>query len=299
MREAPWTNLVERGGTPFTKAHDPEGNLDVIDDAITAGAAATAAAAANTLKTAMLTNAIAGTGAVLTLAEPTGGGASVVTMTAPALAANRVITVPDADVTLANIAVNVTGISNIINGTTARTGLIKNTQNVGAVSAGVAAVEVGDGKHHVTTLTLTNKDLGAVAGAGNHAVGALIYTFPAGVHLHSVTYMSVGLTTAVACAADTPVVGIGSVIATGAQATLLAVGATCEDYIVGTGAANCTGTATVVGPVGAVAGIHTGISLSAAGGVKALHLNAADGWAGASATVLASGTVVLVWDTLA
>jgi hypothetical protein len=55
---------------------------------------------------AMLVSATAVAGAKLVLAEPTGGGTSAVTMQAPALAANRTITVPDADVNLGNIAAN-------------------------------------------------------------------------------------------------------------------------------------------------------------------------------------------------
>lgn len=55
---------------------------------------------------AMVVAATAGAGAKIVLPEPTGGGTSTVTMQAPALSASRTITVPDADVTLADIATN-------------------------------------------------------------------------------------------------------------------------------------------------------------------------------------------------
>lgn len=54
---------------------------------------------------ARLPAASAGTGAKLILAEPTGGGTSVVTLEAPVLGASRAITMPDADVDLGNISV--------------------------------------------------------------------------------------------------------------------------------------------------------------------------------------------------
>lgn len=202
-------HIVEHGGTPWTEAHDPEGNLQRIDD-------------------------------------------------------------------------NLAGLCDL---------------NKGAPGTGVTAAEYGDGKNHVTVLTLVDADLGAIPGAGNLAVGALIYTFPAGVHKHEVTYQSLALQGDLAVQADTPDVGIGSVIGVGAVVVLGGT-ATFEDYVNGSAAADVNGTATVVGPVGATAGILTGISLNKAADVKNVHFNAACNWAAASATLLASGVVVLEWTTL-
>lgn len=81
------------GGTPLVLATDAD--LVTAEGRISALEAITVAATA-------------GAGAKLVLAEPTGGGASTVTMQAPALAASRTITVPDADVALADIATNST-----------------------------------------------------------------------------------------------------------------------------------------------------------------------------------------------
>ena len=260
--------------------------------------AATAAAAANTLKSAMLTNAIAGTGAIVTLAEPTGGGASVVTLTAPALAGDRVITIPDADVTLANIAVNTTGVSNLVDGTTARTGVLKNTQNVGTAGTNVTAVEYGDGVQHKTVLTLTDVVLGAPTAAGNSAHGSEIYVFPAGVHMQRHTYFSIGLTVGTVTT-DTPDVGIGSVIGAGAIAVLN--GTTMEDYVTAiTWATALDGTAEVQATIPATAGLYTGIANNVAVDVKEVHLNVADGWAGGvTGDLTASGTVTIIWETVA
>lgn len=186
-----------------------------------------------------------------------------------------------------------------INGTLLTTGASTTSSGVGTPGTGVTAAEYGDSRFHMSVLTLTNVAVGTIAGAGNAAFGALIYTFPAGVHLHKVSYMSVGLTTAGATKTDTPDVGIGSVVGSGAQALLSGVGATSEDYITGQTAADVNGTATLVGPVGAVAGLMTGISLNKAADVKAVYLNAADGWdAGAAGALTATGTVVLTWEKL-
>jgi len=175
------------------------------------------------------------------------------------------------------------------------------TTTGGTVGTGVTAVETSaDGKHFITTLTLTAVAMGTILGAGaDAAFGAVIYTFPAGVHLHKVSYISVGLTTAGATKTDTPEVGVGSVIATGEVSALNGT-ATFEDYVTGSAAANASGTATVSGPIGATAGVLTDISLNKAADAKTVHFNAADGWAaGAAGALTATGTVVLSWEKLA
>lgn len=162
----------------------------------------------------------------------------------------------------------------------------------GTAGDDVTAVHTStDGKHFVTTLSL-NAVSYAIGGAANEAIGALIYTFPAGVHSHKVTNMSVALQGGGTVDADTPDVGVGSVKGTGAVAVL---GGTAgfEDYITGQTAADCGGTATTK-MTAATAGYGTGISLNEAAGVKAVHLNIADLWAGAD-TVTATGTVTLEW----
>lgn len=85
---------------------------DVVDEAIATGPTAAAAAAqatanAASTKAVLLTREVAAAGAKLDLFEGTDNGVNKVTVQAPAaLGANRVITVPDADVTLGDIAAN-------------------------------------------------------------------------------------------------------------------------------------------------------------------------------------------------
>lgn len=167
---------------------------------------------------------------------------------------------------------------------------------VGSNGTGVTAVHYGDGKDITTVLTLTGVTF-PIAGAANEAIGKLIYTFPAGIHVHYVTSLSLTLTGGGVVDAATPDVGIGSVIATGAV-DVLGGTATFEDYVNGTTwTATCNGTNQKIGPVGATAGVLSGISLNKTGDVKAVHLNMAAAWAGAD-TVTVAGTVVLRWTIM-
>ncbi len=189
-----------------------------------------------------------------------------------------------------NIEMNMNGSGDLV-----VDGDITNTGTVGTPGTNVTAKEYGDGRNHVTVLTLTNADLGAIGGAGNLAVGALIYTFPAGAHVHEVTYSSVALQGDAAIQADTPDCGIGSVIGSGAIAALN--GTTMEDYITGFAATDCNGSVDV-NMSAAVAGVMTGISMNMSGHTKTVHYNAADNWAGASTSLLATGTVTLKWTAM-
>ena len=91
---------------------------------------------------------------------------------------------------------------------------------VGTAATGVTAVEYGDGVHHKTVLTVSST-LPAIAGGAALAVGKLLYTLPAGAHAVKVSYMSMALTAADGnIDADTPDVGVGTVIGSGAVAVL-------------------------------------------------------------------------------
>jgi hypothetical protein len=199
-----------------------------------------------------------------------------------------------------NLAVTAAKLANTLDlaGKTVTVDELLTNSNVGTLGTGVTAVEKGDGVHHVTVLTLTNVDLGAIAGAAAEATGALIYTFPAGSHIHTVTTLSVGVVGDVGVQADTPDLGIGSVVGSGANATLNAVGSTSEDYVTGQTMTDANGTPTNFGPTGATAGVLTDISLNHPAAVKTMYLNIADTWAAASAALLASGVVIIEWTTL-
>ena len=191
------------------------------------------------------------------------------------------------------------GTASLTGGDLTGVGTIKTTDNNGTLNAALTNASVdenGDGKHHVTTIILAADTMDPPTAAANEAHGTLLYTFPAGAHLHEVTYMSVALQGGGVVDADTPEVGIGSVIGAGAVAVLNGTPA-FMDYITEQTAANCSGTATVA-MTGATAGIGTGISLNATGDTKAVHLNYACNWAGAD-TLTATGTIVLKWTDIA
>jgi len=176
--------------------------------------------------------------------------------------------------------------------------------NVG-VKADVAPVvveELGDGVHHVTKLTLTDYIIGAIpAAAAALTLEPLeaLYTLPAGVQVLSVSYAEVALTAP--GTAVTPEIGLGSVIGDGsANATLGAAGATMEDILEGFNVAD-TDTHAVVknGPVGATAGILTGIALNKAADAKTIYLNCAGTWnVDNEGNLTVSGIITIVWDTV-
>lgn len=165
----------------------------------------------------------------------------------------------------------------------------------GAPATGIAAVEYGDGRLHQTILTI-NSVLPAIPGGAALGVGRLIYTFPAGVQIIESAYMSVGITqTQGHINADTPKVGLGSVVASGVVSVLSGTAA-FEDIIAGQSAANCTGTATVKTAI-PTAGVPL---ISNAAGSKAVYLNVAATWAASGdAAALLTGTVTLNWRTMA
>jgi hypothetical protein len=169
--------------------------------------------------------------------------------------------------------------------------VICNASGLGTAGSSVTVQHYGDGRDITSVLTISGLSY-TIAGAAAEAVGALIFTFPAGAHLHEVTYMNVTLQGGGTVDADTPDVGVGSVIATGAVAILSGT-PTFEDYITGQTATDCSGTAITKTSV-ATAGALTGISVNEAAGTKTVHLNIADTWAGAD-TITAAGTVTLKW----
>lgn len=166
----------------------------------------------------------------------------------------------------------------------------------GTAGAGVTAVHYGDGKDITTVLTLTNVAVGNV-GVANKGIGALIFTFPAGAHVSMFSYFSVGLTNSGGADASTPLVALGSLIASGVVAVLHATDPTMDDYTGESAAADVNGTAKVIGPVGVTAGMLTGIALNKSTDTKALNFNAAAAW-GVAGNIIANGTVVIKWTKI-
>lgn len=164
--------------------------------------------------------------------------------------------------------------------------------DVGTVSTGVSAEESGSGGNHSTKLTLSTV-LPAIAGGANLAVGKLLYTFPAGEIIINSASMNVAITqTEGNINADTPDVGLGTVIGSGAVAILSGT-ATFENIITGQTATDCNGTATVATTI-PTAGAPLVIATA---GAHTVYFNAADGWAASGdAAAILTGTVVLNWS---
>lgn len=163
--------------------------------------------------------------------------------------------------------------------------------NLGAASTGVTVQEFGSKYIHATVLTFEGAVLPAIAGGANLAVGKLVYTFPAGAIRVTSTKMSVGITqTQGNINADTPDVGIGTTIASGAVAVLGGTAA-FENILTGQTATNCTGTATTKT-------VDTSLVIESADN-HTVYLNVADGWAASGdAAAILTGTITIQWQYL-
>lgn len=161
----------------------------------------------------------------------------------------------------------------------------------GDAATGVMAVEENIGSWHKTTLTVSTT-LGAIAGGASLGLGKLMYTLPAGVKLIKSAYMSIALDEVDGnITADTPEVGLGTVVASGAVAVLSGT-ATFENILTGQVAADCNGTATVKTVAQEVA-----IEVADA---HTVYLNVADAWAASGETACpVTGSIVLEWIDVA
>lgn len=166
---------------------------------------------------------------------------------------------------------------------------------IGTPATNVTAVEYGDGRNHCTVLTLS-----AVAvTTGNNAslgVGSLLYTLPAGAQEIDSAYVEVGLTLAGTPTAQTPVLGLGTTIASGAVSVLSGTAA-FQNIMAGAALADIAGTvkknfATPTSPP---------LYVATSGGVNhTIYLNFAVAWASQTSTAAtANGTVTIYWRTLA
>lgn len=165
------------------------------------------------------------------------------------------------------------------------------TGNIGTVNTGTTAVEYGDAYHHVSVLTVSTT-LPAIAGGAALAVGKLLYTLPAGRIVINSVAMSMAITqTQAHINANTPDVGLGTTIGSGANALLSSVGAAAENLLTGQTAADCNGTATVKT-------VHAPVVIAAADD-HTIYFNAAASWAASGdAAALLTGTVEIDWSFL-
>ncbi|HAH11513.1 MAG TPA: hypothetical protein DCL48_15575 [Alphaproteobacteria bacterium] len=139
-----------------------------------------------------------------------------------------------------------------------------------------------------TVIDLTGLTLPAIAGGANLGVGRKIFTFPSGAIKVIGSSISVALKqTQGNVTADTPDLGLGTTIASGAVA-LLSGTAAFENVLTGQTVTNCNGSVTSTA-------VATEL-LILSGDSHDLYLNVADGWAASGeAAMIVSGTVTVTW----
>jgi len=170
-------------------------------------------------------------------------------------------------------------------GTLAVTGNVSSSSGVGAVAAeGTLVSESGVGKLHVTELTFTKTT--SIAGAAL-ADGARCYTFPA----KKVAILALQVDATLTAPTDTtaPEIGAGTLIGSGANATLGAVGATAEDLIEGTADEAFAVGGTAASRSGSIAKLPLIVDAS-----SVLHVNYAGSYSETEDAVV-SGSVYCVW----
>ena len=163
--------------------------------------------------------------------------------------------------------------------------------NCGTVATGSTVVEYGSGYSHTSIITVSTT-LPSIAGGAALGVGKLLYTLPSGAAIVDDAHMSLAITqTQGHINANTPTVGLGTVIASGVVSVLSGT-PTFQNILVGTAAANCTGTATVLTAI-PTASVPFVV---ASGDAHTLYANVACTWAASGDTgALLTGTVVVNW----
>lgn len=169
--------------------------------------------------------------------------------------------------------------------------LLKVPSDIQQQTTGVRAETFGVGVHR-TVIDLEGLAMPAIAGGAALAVGRQIFTFPAGgIKVLGASLDAVTLTqTEGNVTADTPDLGIGTVIGSGAVSVLGGT-ATFENILTGQTMNDCDGTAETVS-------VSTELLIQAADS-HAVFLNIADTWASdGDAALRAGGRVVIVWAQL-
>jgi len=175
-------------------------------------------------------------------------------------------------------------------------GRISSITNTGTAGTGVSILEFGDGFNHVTRIDLGTGVFPSITGDTAQAVGLLVYTFPTGVIYIDAIHMDVAIDGVTAIQGDTPDVGLGTVIASGAVSVLGGT-ATFEDWINGIAAADANGTNTDTTTIPNV----SSLIVLEAGETHAVHFNAADLWddaSGGDSSPDLSGQIWIAWRFL-
>ena len=145
-----------------------------------------------------------------------------------------------------------------------------------------------NGNYHTTSITV-NTNFAAIAGAGAFATGVLVYSFPTTtnkyIFIDSVRLRARINQTSGNINADTPDLGIGTQVASGANA-LLSASSNFENIVTGQTAPNCINN--YISAVTTSGGYSTNDSL-------ALYLNVADTWSGADSGPAIQASIVINW----
>ena len=166
--------------------------------------------------------------------------------------------------------------------------MLRDDQSGITVHTGFTSQTYGTPEGYKTVLTC-NYTLPAIAGGAALGVGRKAMSFPAGERIvSSSTYSMAIKQTQGNITADTPETGLGTTIASGANATLGAVGAGAENISEGSATADCDGTAEVVTKT-------TQLAIATADSHD-VFFNVADTWASSGDTgALISGTITIWW----
>lgn len=198
--------------------------------------------------------------------------------------------------TLENVQVAITGaggLSEFVTGSSQ-----PKYTTTGAAGSGLTVVESGNEVMHQSKISGTLLDVSVATDAGvladaDIAFGSKLYDFPeGGIRVHNVVW---DLVLTAVNSTETPLIGIGTVVATGATATFIHT-ATFADIITGVSAANAitsTGANSerVAAASGAAAAFDGGTS------AKDAYLNVAGAW-GATGSFTVTGDVYLTWSFL-
>lgn len=170
-----------------------------------------------------------------------------------------------------------------------------NISNVGTVNAvtGLTVAEYGDDTNHRTVLTMDAMAAGSPTGAAALGFGTLLYTLPVGASVLNVSKIDFSLQGGGVVDADTPDVGIGTVIASGVVSVLSGT-ATFENILTGQTFNDCNGTAEVKTALATSSPFALVVETADA---HTIHLNIADTWAGAD-DLTATGTITIEWTFL-
>jgi hypothetical protein len=158
----------------------------------------------------------------------------------------------------------------------------------------VVSKEKTDGINGVTVLTLSSFAVGSIPDNASLGFGAVFCTISSSVSTQVVkrVTLDVGLTGAVSVTAQTPVVGVGSTVASGAVSVLS--GSTAfENYFAGEAVADIAGTRLLKSKVPGTVEVSSG-------GGHAMYLNTAAAWADVASTgaMTANGTITIEWTQI-